>query len=78
MPRANQTAGADCAFHTSMTFILLYGYMFCINQRAWQSDSFAQNRMDQLGLSLNDALERPGYASHPAVRIFLELEDQAE
>jgi PX domain len=39
----------------------------------WQSDAFAQNRLEQLGEFINDVLARPGYASHPAVATFLEL-----
>jgi hypothetical protein len=38
-----------------------------------QDESFAQNRLEQLREFLRDALERPGYASHPSVVAFLEL-----
>jgi len=38
-----------------------------------QDDAFAQNRVEQLDSFLQDVLGRPGYASHPACRAFLEL-----
>lgn len=37
------------------------------------SESFLQNRMNELEEFLTDALSRPGYASHPAVIRFLSL-----
>jgi hypothetical protein len=39
-----------------------------------QTEEFSQNRLLQLRDFLNDVLSRPGYANHPAVRLFLELE----
>jgi len=40
----------------------------------WQNDEFAQNRLEQLSELLEDALRRPGYANHPAVIQFLNLD----
>jgi hypothetical protein len=39
-----------------------------------QDDDFAQARLELLRDWLSDVLMQPGYASHPAVRKFLELE----
>lgn len=39
-----------------------------------QTDEFAQTRLEELSEFLKDALLRPGYASHPAVARFLELD----
>jgi hypothetical protein len=44
----------------------------CLCQQ--QSDSFAQNRMEQLQDFLRDVLIRRGAAQHDAVATFLELE----
>jgi hypothetical protein len=40
----------------------------------WQNEAFAKNRQEELAEFLDDVLQRPGYASHPAVLAFLELE----
>jgi hypothetical protein len=40
----------------------------------FQTEDFAQNRLEQLHDFLKDALQRPGYASHPAVSQFFELD----
>lgn len=39
-----------------------------------QNDAFAQGRMEVLADFLNDVLSRPGYASHPAVLTFLDID----
>jgi hypothetical protein len=39
----------------------------------WQDEKFAQRRLEQLAHFLEDMLGRPGYANHPAVLAFLEL-----
>ena len=40
----------------------------------WQDDNFAQTRLERLMDFIDDTLARPGYASHPAVLTFLELD----
>jgi len=40
----------------------------------WQDDKFAQTRLGRLMDFIGDTLARPGYASHPAVLSFLELD----
>jgi hypothetical protein len=39
----------------------------------WQNEDFAQNRLEALSEFMGDLLERPGYATHPAVVSFLDL-----
>jgi hypothetical protein len=39
-----------------------------------QDEKFAENRMEQLREFMRDLLQRPGYATHPAVIVFLELD----
>jgi PX domain len=41
----------------------------------WQTESFAKNRKDELSEFLDSLLQRPGLASHPAVLLFLELQE---
>jgi hypothetical protein len=40
-----------------------------------QDKHFAENRLEQLREFLRDALQRPGYATHPAMVLFLELNE---
>lgn len=40
----------------------------------WQNDEFAQKRLELLSEYMDDLLSQPGYANHPAVIAFLELE----
>jgi hypothetical protein len=39
-----------------------------------QDEEFLQCRLEALREYLSDVLARPGYARHPAIRVFLELE----
>ncbi len=39
----------------------------------WQNEDFAQNRLEALSEFMVDLLERPGYATHPAVVSFFDL-----
>jgi hypothetical protein len=39
-----------------------------------QDDEFIKNRKEQLGEFVDVLLSRPGYAEHPAVRLFFELD----
>jgi hypothetical protein len=42
-----------------------------------QEEAFAANRLEQLREFLRDVLQTPGYASHPSVVAFLELNELA-
>jgi hypothetical protein len=42
-----------------------------------QEQAFAANRLEQLREFLRDVLQTPGYASHPSVAAFLELNEIA-